>query len=227
MVINTSTLWLQCKAETRSTCDIKWASKVNFDGRLFTLLCISPSRMFILYTSCRECLILNTIGVIVWIFLGPTFSLASRRRGGVGVPLSKRAYWIPILTSNLWVSLCIWTWSERGVLQDCSQSSSWTLEPTNSATLVKSQRMLNRMPLHCRLIGIRTSHCDAVLMVCDMSLTPHRCDWISEVCLLIKHLCTTEYCYKTWRYHRRLSRTVEFVTLLMLLGPTAKCWRST
>ena len=158
MFITTRTWWWPCKAETRRTCDIKWVAKLNFDGRFFTLLCISPSRMFVLYTSCRECLILNTIRVIVWIFLGLAF-LLTVDRGGVGVPASKRACWSPVLTSNLWVSLCIWTWCERGVLRDWSQSWSWTPGPAYSARLITSLRMLNRMPLYCRLIDIRTSHC--------------------------------------------------------------------
>jgi hypothetical protein len=153
-------------------------------------------------------------------------SLTSRQKGGVGVPASKRAYWSPLLMSNLWVSLYIWTWSERGVLQDSSQSWSWTHEPAFSATLITTLRILNRMSLHYRLTDIRISHCDPVLVICDITVTPHHCDWISEVLLLIKYLCTTEYFLKSWRYYRRLSRTVEFVMLLMLLGPIAKCWRS-
>lgn len=185
MVINASAWWWSRKADTRSTCDSKWASKVNFYGRLFTVLCISPSRTFILYASCRECLILK-IRITIWIFLGLTFLLpvdggaelvCQRRSGRTGVA---------VLTSNLWVSLCIWTRSERGVLQDWSQSWPWTHEPAYGATLVKSRRMLNQMPLDCRLIDIRTSHCDPVLMICDVSLTPHRCDWISDVCLFKK-----------------------------------------
>ena len=115
MFINTSTWWWPCKAETRRTDGIKWVAKLNFDGLFFTLLCISPSRMFILYTSCRQCLILDTIRVI-GNFLGLTFLLLVDGGAALGVPASKRAYWSPIIRSNLWVSLCIWTWRVAGLI---------------------------------------------------------------------------------------------------------------
>jgi hypothetical protein len=43
------------------------------------------------------------------------YFVTSLKRGGVCVLASKRAYWSPVVMSNLWDSLYIWTWSERDV----------------------------------------------------------------------------------------------------------------